>query len=147
MNKLEIRKLIIEHQNELIKELNQSIEGLEGDRDIDEDAVKDSEDFSHQTEAGEMERRMKEQLKAATLDLSLIQNASENTFDTVQVGALVETDKNNFYICIPSVPVEIGDKSVIGISNRAPIFFQMNNKKVGDSFEVANIKYKILAIS
>ena len=147
MNKAEIIKLIIEHQTELVKELNLSIEGLEGDRDIDEDAVKDSEDFSHQTEAGEMEGRMKEQLKAATLDLSLVKNVSEGTFDTAQVGALVETDKNNFFICIPSVPVEVGGKSVIGISNRAPIFFKMNNKKVGDSFEVANIEYKIIAIS
>lgn len=147
MKKSELRDLIIKHQKELITDLEQSIKKLRESSDMDEDALKDSEDFSHQNESKEMERRISEQLKIAKVDLSTVQNCAEKSFGSVQFGALVETDKNNFYICIATVPFEVGGKNVIGISDHAPIFYKMKDKKLGESFEMANIKYKILSIS
>jgi hypothetical protein len=147
MKKSELRDLIIKHQKELINDLEQSIKKLSDASDMDEDALKDSEDFSHQNESKEMERRINEQLKIAKADLSIIQNCAEKSFGAVQFGALVETDKNNFYVCIATAPFEVSGKNVIGISDHAPIFYKMKGKKLGESFEMANITYKILSIS
>jgi hypothetical protein len=147
MKKSEVIQLIIKQQNKLILDLQQSIQGFNEDADIDEDALKDSEDFSHQSEAGEMKMRMAEQLKTAKLNLSLTQNIEDKPCTKIQSGALVETDKNNFFIGVSTVPLTVDNKNVLGISTQAPIYFKMNNKTVGDTFEMANISYKILAIS
>lgn len=147
MKKHEVVELIVKEQNKLILDLQQSIEGFNEDADMDEDAVKGTEDFSHQNESGEMKMRIVEQLKTAKLNLSLIQNMNVKPCDKIQSGALVETDKNNFFICIPIAPFRVDNKNVIGISSQAPIYSKMNNKTIGDTFEMANISYKILGIS
>ena len=147
MKKSDIRGFIIKYQTKLIQDLEQSINQFHDNADLDEDATKDKEDFSFQDESGEMERRMKEQLGGAKLDLSLVQNISEDACDIVSTGALVETDRNTFYICIATVPFEWEGKNAMGISNKAPIFFKMKGMKAGDEFQIANIKYKILAVS
>lgn len=147
MKKSEIRDLIIQHQKELVQDLEQAVKKLREDSDMDEDSLKDSEDFSHQNESKEMERRINEQLKIAKADLTIIQNCAEKSFGGVHFGAFVETDKNSFFVCIPTAPFEVGGKNVIGISDHAPIFYKMKDKKVGETFVMANITYKILSIS
>lgn len=143
LSKIDIKELFTLHQTNLVRDFENSIQSLKEDSDLDEDALKDAEDFSHQSQSKELERRLREQLNTAKADLSFIKNYSSAPCQKVQVGALVITNKNNFYICISYPALKIDDKQFIGISDKAPIYAQMINLKKGDQFEMANIKYKI----
>lgn len=147
MKKTILRELIIKQQQTLVNDLEASINNLKEVSDLDEDALKDSEDFSHQNEAKEMERRINEQLNIAKVDLTFIEHLSDSPCDHVQVGALVKTDRSNFYICISTAHLDFDGQEVIGISEKAPIYQKMKHKKAGDSFEMANILYQIIEVS
>jgi len=147
MKKSKVRALLIKEQEEIVKDLRESVEGLHEDADLDEEATREMDDFAHQEESGDMERRLKEQLQKAEFDLSSIKKLTETVCDEVKIGALVETNKNVFYISVPVPPVKVDGTKVIGISTKAPIFAKMKGLKKGDTFSMANIDYEIIRIS
>lgn len=66
----------------------------------------------------------------------------QSTFDQVQPGAVVVTNKMTFLVGV-SGEFESEGKKVYGISTLAPIYEVMKNKKTGDSFSMNSSSFTI----
>lgn len=65
---------------------------------------------------------------------------------SVSLGAVVETEVGDFFISISLGQVKIGERVFFAVSNQAPIFMAMANKKAGENFDFRGKKVKIKAI-
>ena len=141
--KKEVIELVIEQQNKLVEHLKTAVDELHTGADIDEEDTIDPEDFSHQTETGDMMLRMKQQLAEAQRDLEQIHNLDQDPSEHVQAGTLVQTDKMNFLVCIPTKPFDFKGKKTLGISTEAPLYKAMLNKVKGDKFTFGDDEYTV----
>ena len=138
------RDLIIEQliaeQRKVIESLQQSVNQYRTASDMDEESTHDPEDFSHQSEAKDMQLRYEKLLGDANQNLVFLENEKEMLHSEIENGSVVETDKNFLFVGI-SVPVfKIGDKEVISFSEEAPIFAKLKGKKIGDTVEIGDNK-------
>lgn len=140
----------------LIKEqITKSIEALESvsddfkdSADLDEEATRDLDDFSQQSEDADMQQRLQNNVNQAQQSLQWIEENSMIKNDTVSRGALVETKTKWFYfgIALPTQTIEAESKPVIGISEVAPIYPYLEGKKKGDTMEIGEEKLEILEV-
>jgi transcription elongation GreA/GreB family factor len=65
---------------------------------------------------------------------------------TVSIGALVITNKSNYYISIPAGKLLIGDEVFYAISKASPIGSLLSGKQVGDEIVFNGNAIKILSI-
>lgn len=138
---------IIEEQKKVVESLQQSVNQYKTESDMDEESTHDPEDFSHQTEAKDMQLRFEKTVKAAEQNLRFLENEKEKLHDKIENGCLIETDKNFLFVGI-SVPVfKIGDKEVISFSEEAPIFENIKGKKVGEEVKVGDRSFVIQSFS
>ncbi|WP_339889214.1 hypothetical protein [uncultured Flavobacterium sp.] len=147
MNKKSIIKKIIEEQENVISQLEKSVLMYSVSSDIDEDDVIDPEDFSHQNEAKEMQLRYEQMLIQAKKNKDFLLSIQNNKCNSIQVGALIETDELYIFIGISIPQFELNNKNVISISDQAPIYNDIKDKNVGDIVSLASYKNKILNIS
>lgn len=76
------------------------------------------------------------------LDL-LLQIDPEKHYSIVEFGAMVMTNKQNLFISISLVKVQVDDDIFYAISPAVPIYKAMEGKKVGEEFSFNNVTYKI----
>ncbi len=146
MNKEQIKKRVEELHQTIFEDLKRTLADLITSSDLDESETKDKEDLSNKDAANDMQHEMEQHLIIAEQELMTIQNLTTHTLDLVEIGALVETDHQTFYISVPTKPFEFEGKTVVGISAHAPLYQVMHGKKTGDSFSFNHIDYKILSI-
>ena len=144
------RDLIIEQliaeQRKVIESLQQSVNQYRTASDMDEESTHDPEDFSHQTQAKDMQLRFEKMLGEADENLSFLMNEKESSHHMIEKGSVIETDKNFLFVGI-SVPVfEVNGKEVISFSDNAPIFEGFKGKKIGDRVKIGENLYTIQSI-
>ena len=116
MKRTEILEQIIAEQNKIISNLEETVGNYRKASDMDEESTHDPEDFSHQSEAKDMQLRYEKLLGDANQNLVFLENEKEMLHSEIENGSVVETDKNLLVEGI-SVPVfKIGDKEVISFS-------------------------------
>lgn len=120
-----------------------SIEGLKGLSDLDENSTKDPEDLSNQNVSKDMEMRYNVQLEKARHDLIAVQQLLSRQNDSIAPGSLVETDKKWFFVGISNPAIKIDDKELICFSTSAPVYRLVEGKKPGDSFKLGKDAYRI----
>ena len=143
MKKQAIKTKLFEVQENIIHELEEKMNLSHSIVDLDENSTLDPEDYSHQYESGEMESLFKVQLTNAKMDFNRLKNMDFSPKDRVCDGALVQTNKFNFIVGFSTVPFDVQDDHIIGISHGSPIFGIMENKKKGDKFSFHGINYII----
>lgn len=147
MNRKDIIKSIIEEQDKLIDNLNNSVNRYTVASDIDEESTHDPEDFSQQTQAKDMQLRYEKLRNDAQQQLNFLHSEINEVHDKIEAGSLIETDKNYFFVGA-SVPLfEVNEKEVIVLSEEAPVFQELKDKSVGDTVKVGDEKYTITSIS
>lgn len=147
MNRKDILKSIIEEQDKLIDNLNNSVNRYTVASDIDEESTHDPEDFSQQTQAKDMQLRYEKLRNDAQQQLNFLHSEINEVHDKIEAGSLIETDKNYFFVGA-SVPLfEVNEKEVIVLSEEAPVFQELKDKSVGDTVKVGDEKYTITSIS
>lgn len=147
MNKNSIIKKIIEEQENVISQLKNSVSTYNISSDIDEDDVIDPEDFSHQNEAKEMQLRYEQMLIQAKKNKEFLLSIQNNKCNSIKVGALIETDELYIFIGVSIPQFELNNKNVISISDKAPIFKDLKDKKIGDVISISTYENKINSIS
>lgn len=146
MNRKDILKSIIEEQDKLIDNLNNSVNRYTVASDIDEESTHDPEDFSQQTQAKDMQLRYEKLRNDAQQQLNFLHSEINEVHDKIEAGSLIETDKNYFFVGA-SVPLfEVNEKEVIVLSEEAPVFQELKDKSVGDTVKVGDEKYTITSI-
>lgn len=146
MDKKELQKKLLEQQLEVIKDIKSKIATSYTMADIDESDVIDPEDFSHQAESNEMKTIFEQKLKKAEADLSILDKMDFSTKETIEPGAIIATEKFNFFIGLAMIPFEFDTKMIVGISEESPIYKVMEGKKAGDTFSYSDNTYIILNI-
>ncbi|MCS5491650.1 GreA/GreB family elongation factor [Algoriphagus limi] len=95
----------------------------------------------------EMIVRLEHELTFLKKELQILESIDpEKEFQTVDEGAVVETDQRIFFVSTSIEQVDVNGKCVFGISTKAPIFQAMKGKKKGDSFEGGGIHYFIVDV-
>ncbi len=143
MNKTAIKNKLIQMQQCLIQEFEEKMNLTHTMVDMDEEDVREPEDFSHQYEAGEMEHLFRIQLNRAKGKLQEIESISTEPASAVDKGAVVETDLRNFIVGHSTVPFWVKGKEFVGISKSAPIYAVMAGKCKGETFSFCGVDYQI----
>jgi hypothetical protein len=146
MNKKALKEKLIELQRESIASLEEKIATTHSMVDVDESDTIDPEDLSHQTESGEAEQLFRQQLTKARIDLSVFEQLDMGPKSKVEPGAFVVTENFNFIVGGATTPFDFEGKHIIGVSPDAPIYREMKELKVGDSFSVSGNAYTIREI-
>lgn len=104
---------------------------------------------TEERKAGQIEllRNYEQELTFSKMEMTQLQSLNPAVASNkVEPGAVVMTKKLNFYISIPTDKIEIDGETFIGISTKAPIYTEMQNKKEGESFTFNETTYTISAI-
>lgn len=146
MKRNNIVTAIIEEQQKIIANLNQSVNRYKVASDLDEESTHDPEDFSHQTEAKDMQLRYEKMLREAELDLVSLEKEINTDHTEIEDGSIIETEDAIYFIGISVPAFELEKKEIISFSADAPIFEKMKDKKVGDKVEIGPNTAKIISI-
>lgn len=137
-----IERIITEHQK-VVESLRQSVRQYKTASDLDEESTHDPEDFSHQTEAKDMQLYFEKALGEQERNSSFLQSEKEKSHDVAENGSLIGTDDHYIFVGI-SVPIfKIGKKEVISLSADAPAFSEIKGKTVGDKIKLGDNSFKI----
>ena len=147
MDKKKAISLLIAQQDLAITELSKTMQRYRSDADIDEDATKEPQDFSNQTVSKEAELRVTQQIKRAEEDRETLMRFAEESYDSVQSGALIETDKQLFLAGIALGGFDSSVIDVLCISADSPAYEMVAGKKAGDSFTLGEKEFKIKNVS
>ncbi|MGZ5197309.1 MAG: hypothetical protein ACXWVZ_05240 [Kaistella sp.] len=138
---------LIEEQGKVVESLQQSVNQYKTASDMDEESTHDPEDFSHQTEAKDMQLRFEKMLAEAEENLNFLTSEQNAAHETIEKGSVIETDQSYLFVGI-SVPVfKIEGKDVISFSEEAPVFEEIKGKTNGDSFRIGDNSHVIQSIA
>ena len=147
MDKVKIISAIIEEQQKVINGLKSSAERYKSEADLDEDQTQDPEDYSRQNEAKDMQLRYEKLLLTAQKYWNILEKAKSENYTEIEIGTLIETDKNYIFVGI-SLPVfKYEGKDVISVSEEAPVFQNLKSKTLGDTLELGNNNFKIISFN
>lgn len=100
---------------------------------ISERVITELNPLGEQLEFADSEMKLLLELKNRLVDLN----------DSVQLGSIVVTDKDIFFVSTSIERFEADGKSLFGLSAQAPLYQTMRGKKKGDSFTYNKKTYKI----
>lgn len=146
MDKTKILQLIREHLENNINVLTESLDSQQSASDMDEGDTLDPEDYSQQSESRDKVMALQIQLDTARAQLSKLEDFSGRKVNGTESGALVETDKNWFYMGIALSSIKAGTKELYGISPDSPAYNAIKGKSIGDKFKIGNADHKIVGI-
>ena len=146
MNKIALQKVLLLQQESLIRDFQERIECSNTMSDLDETDTLDPEDFSHQTEAGELKTVFEQKLSKAQADLEVLRKIDFSKKNIAESGALITTEKFHFFLGVATIPFDFENKKIVGISIDSPIYSFMKGKAKGDRFSYSSNNYQILNI-
>ena len=147
IEKKKIIQLLIDRQNSMVSDFTKSMESYKEAADLDEEGTRDMDDFAQQNVAKESQMRLEQQLGRAQTDLDVLEFYADSTYDSVQAGALVQTDSLWFLVGLSLGSLEEGDMNLQCVSTGSPAFDTMLGKKVKEKFTLGKTEYKIKAIA
>lgn len=146
MNKKALLTTFIHEQEHIISDLETLIKTNLSGADLDEDDTRDLDDFARQDTLSEMNKRLENQLNDAKVYLEILDGLDISAKETVAPGAVVETDKFNFFISVPNNGIEFNEKRYVGMSTDAPIYQFLKGKKEGETVKFGKQEYTIKAV-
>lgn len=145
MDKRKLYAACILQQKEEVENFESRVNSLKADVNAHEHSASQTEERT----AGNLDllRNYEKELTFSRNEMTHLQSLDPSiTHSKIEPGAVVLTDKLNFYISIPLDKIEIDGTTFIGISNRAPIYTAMENKLKGDTFKFNETEYAILDV-
>ena len=138
MKRVNVLKLVIQKQKEVIENIEQSVLIYKADADLDEEDTMDPDDFSHQSESKDMQLRFEQHLKEENQKLKVLQSELE------EENSLQFIESENYIILLGlSIPLFKYNKSIIGISEDAPIYSSLRKLTKGDELKLGNTTEKV----
>lgn len=135
IDKAKILEKLIFHHEQLVVELNKTIQDLSLEADLPEGETVDLEDASHQNLSSDMKQHYEALVANSQRDLDKLRSYIDIPMDTIGPGALVVTDHVMFFIGVATPKLHLKDYPVlVGISTDSDIFKVLQNKNTGDLF-------------
>jgi transcription elongation GreA/GreB family factor len=136
------------HLEEKIQSLNTIINEV---TESSNSESKSSAGDKHETSKAMMQLEIEKlgtQLKEAELQLAEFEKINfQKTFQSVEQGCLVETNKGYFLIASSIGKIAVDDKSVFVISNKSPFAIALSGKQQGESISFNGVTYSIISVS
>ncbi|WP_276370789.1 hypothetical protein [Chryseolinea sp. H1M3-3] len=88
-----------------------------------------------------------EQLTFANEEMKILYDMAPtigNIHNTVQLGSVVVTDKDIFFVSVSIERFKVDGLTIFGLSTQAPIYQAMEGKKKGESFSFKDEVYNIV---
>lgn len=136
----------IHKQDELVKNYEDRLNTLKDDAYDQGQSASQSEDRT----AGKVDllNTYKTELVFAQREQSYLQSLDVSGVNTkAEPGALVMTDKLNFFIGVSSEKIEVDGEEIFGISTEAPIYKSMAGLEKGERFKFNDTEYIIQSVS
>lgn len=94
----------------------------------------------------EQEKLQKQLAEAQSIVAELEQIKPDQKFETVQKGALVQTNRAAFYIAVGLGKINLNGTDIFVVSSQSPIAKQMLGKRSAESFNMNGTEYAITSI-
>ncbi|MCB9257149.1 MAG: hypothetical protein H6579_08475 [Chitinophagales bacterium] len=146
LNKELILDSLIQHQEEIIKDFDLLLKRYLVAADIDEEDTKDVEDYARQGISTDMVHSAELQLIQAKNDLLVLKNLDISIKEVISPGAVVITDKYNFFISVANHSFKVDGKEFIGLAFDSPIYQYMRLLPEGEKFSFNKQEYLIKEI-
>jgi hypothetical protein len=147
MTKEKIFEKILAQEELYIEKLEQSLQQYKSASNLEDEGTMDRHDMSQANEAKDMQLRLRVQLDKANGDLTEFKKVGSKSYDSVEAGALVTTEKSYFFVGVSLHTITIDGKEVYGVSAESPAFKTMYGKEKNDEFTLGDTTYKIQDIS
>lgn len=145
LSKAKILQACVQKQERTIEDFERGIAELKTQLYSQEEI--ESQEHRPSPERRELLLRMEHELVFLNYEMAVLsQIEAEKPLDVVDLGAVVVTNQRTFFISTSLERVEIEGRTVIGISQKAPIYQVMKGKKAGESFDYGGVRFAILEV-
>ena len=145
LSKPQILQACIQKQERIIEDFERGIAELKNQLSSQEES--ESQEHRPSPERRELFLRMEHELAFLNYEMAVLRHIEEDkSLDVVDLGAVVVTNHRTFFISASIERVEIEGLTVIGISQKAPIYQVMKGKKAGESFDYGGVRFEILEV-
>lgn len=145
LSKPQILQACIQKQERTIEDFERGIAELKNQLSSQEES--ESQEHRPSPERRELFLRMEHELAFLNYEMAVLRQIEEDkSLDAVDMGAVVVTNQRTFFISASIERVEIEGLTVIGISQKAPIYQVMKGKKAGESFDYGGVRFEILEV-
>ena len=140
--KSQILDACMQKQEELIKSFEDRVNVSKAD-------AYDHEHSASQTEnrtAGKVDllRTFEKELGFVRMEMEFLKSLNPEKINTaVEAGAVVITNRMNFFIAVSSEKIEVDGEMIFGMSTKAPLYTAMQGMEKGKSFEFNGTEYEI----
>lgn len=135
MNKEELKTHFISLQADRVAKMEAAVSSYNEAKDLDESDTLDSEDYSHQTESGDLAQQLQMQHGLEKDQLDVLKSMKTQPNSKVELGALVQLGDMWIYVSVSGSAFEFNGRKVQPISTLAPIYADMRGKAVGEMVE------------
>ncbi len=149
MDKIAFKKQILEtakaRQQEIVTDFKVRIDDINGVEYTTDEDQHDLDQMSANQSNKALIAMLTKEWEFAKNELDFLQKmvVLDSPLDSAVIGAIVVTDHKTFYPSVSVENFEVNGESVFGISKNAPLFKEMEGKKVGDTFSFNNYDYSI----
>ena len=149
MDKIAFKKQILEtaraRQHEIVTDFKVRIDDINGVEYTTDEDQHDLDQLSANQSNKALIAMLTKEWEFAKNELDFLQKmvVLDSPLDSAVIGAVVVTDQKTFYPSVSVENFEVNGESVFGISKKAPLFKEMEGKKVGDTFSFNNYDYNI----
>lgn len=145
INKIELFEACMQQQINEVENFESRVDALK--KEISTNSESTSQSRKGDTNPRELLANYENELLFSQMEMTQLKSLDPSIANTVvEPGAIVMTEKLNFFISIPTDKMEINAQSFIGISTKAPIYASMQGKQKGDSFKFNDTEYTILNV-
>lgn len=145
MNKKDIFEELQCRVLQKIDDLKRLIDDLRSSNSETKSSMGDKYETSREMLAQEI-NHLQNQLKVQYDFQNTLSKITSDPCNSVQNGALVQTDKGKFYISVGLGEIQNSDQKVFAVSADAPLVKAMWNLEVGNEFVFNSISQKILDV-
>jgi len=132
-------------QQLIIDNFEKEIEGLK-EEIFGQDVIPSQGDYSA-AERTEVLERYERELRFLKDELQILAAIDvESELNEVKAGAVVQTNRQIFFVSVSIERVEVNETAIFGLSTEAPIYPEMKGKIKGDAFVMNNMEYQIIDI-
>ena len=137
MEKLLKKKMLlnncIEHQKTSIANAKKALASIQESVLEEKSSIEDSMESFRESLQSDREMYSR-QVQESTEGLAVLSRIGLNAYNTVKLGAVVETNSMNYFISISLGEIKIENEKFIAISTNTPIYQLIAGKKKGDIF-------------
>ena len=146
MDKLALKQTLIKAQEETLEELKTEYASNRSGGNLSLDDVHDADDLSHRKQTEEYLKGMEDQIRQREKEIERLRSLDFGRKTLVTEGAVALVNGQYFIIGIPACQFDLEGKHYVAMSQDAPFYKALMDKRQNDSFTFNNKTYTVESI-